>query len=467
MTLLTGDALTVLKMLPENSVHCCVTSPPYYSQRKYNAGPGEMGSEATPEEHIAALVAVFREVRRVLRLDGICFINYGDKAANSGSGLYSDGESHGTEGAKSRSSLGSVGQTTHKDARYRSGEFFQLPWNLALALRADGWVLHPEIIWRKLSAMPESISGTRWEKHRVKMGSARIKFGQGIAREGTNLSPIGKPIGSSLAMQGDPDRQPLWADCPGCERCAPNDGLVLRRGSWRPTRSHEYLFMLTKTERFYADQEAMREKAIHEGRVVKATGDKSANAQNEREHNNRLVGGFTRHDTLVSGRNPRSVQTFTSSPLTDRDYADGYAPAVTKRHFAVFPVSLPTWCIKVSTSEKGVCPACGAQWARVIDKAPGRIRGGAFQEDTRGHEPSECVREDGQTSTLGWRAICEHGDLAPIPATVLDPFCGSGTTLLAAHRLGRDGIGIELSPEYAAFAEKRLREDAPMLTGAP
>lgn len=382
-----------------------------------------MGSEATPEEHIAALVAVFRECRRVLRNDGVMWVDYGDKAANSGK------------------------QFTNKGS-LTPGEFLQLPWRLALALREDGWVLHPEIIWHKPAPMPESIQGVRWEQHRRRLCPGCGKMSQFVRRVCQECR-FAVPKGHSWA----------FVDCPGCPKCAAADGYVLRRGHWRPTRAHEYIFMLTKTEDYFCDAEAVREE----------TNQRSQSGYSEWAVGNGRQGRFPLQDGR-SGCNARSVWTIGPSPLR---VPSGYTAPVDVAHFASFPPELPTRCITASTSEKGCCPACGAQWARVISRLanPLGIFGGEHREPGRDGAMGKRNRDYdhetrmGASQTLGWRATCACPSAEPVPCRVLDPFAGAGTTLLAAVRLGRDAIGIELRPKYAALAKARLVEDAPMLAG--
>jgi len=124
---LLGDSLAVLQTIPEGSIHCCVTSPPYYALRDYET-EGQIGREATPEEYIERLVAVFHEVKRVLRPDGTFWLNIADTYCK-----------HPRQGAKWKDMLG-------------------IPWRLALALQSDGWYLRSNVIWEKGNAMPESVT---------------------------------------------------------------------------------------------------------------------------------------------------------------------------------------------------------------------------------------------------------------------------------------------------------------------
>lgn len=154
-TVLLGDSLTVLRGLPENSIHCCVTSPPYYALRDYEA-EGQIGRESSPEEYIERLVAVFSEVRRVLRRDGTFWLNIADTYCK-----------RPQQGAKRKDMLG-------------------IPWRLALALRSDGWYLRSNVIWEKGNAMPESVTDrcSRSYEHVFQLSkSKRYYFGRAAIAE--------------------------------------------------------------------------------------------------------------------------------------------------------------------------------------------------------------------------------------------------------------------------------------------
>ena len=135
-------------------------------------------------------------------------------------------------------------------------------------------------------------------------------------------------------------------------------------------------------------------------------------------------------------------------------------------HFATFPEKLVEPCILAGTSERGCCGECGAPWERVTERKqinPGNRQTNGPRSVERRHETAGFEqRLETQVETLGWKPACEH-DAEPAPCTVLDPFGGSGTVGLVADRLGRDAILIELNPEYAEMAERRIRDDAPLL----
>ena len=218
----------------------------------------EIGLEATPEAFIAELVAVFREVRRVLRDDGTLWVVIGDSYASTAGG-YSDTGSRGVTaviGAKTQAAV-RKGSCRKPPEGLKPKDLIGIPWMLAFALRADGWYLRQDIIWHKPNPMPESVT----------------------------------------------------------DRC---------------TKAHEYVFLLSKSARYYYDAGAIKEPAIHEGRVVKASGGAAKNAL--KGQFGQTAAGFTKHDTIVTDRNKRSVWTVATQP---------YSGA----HFATFPPALIEPCI--------------------------------------------------------------------------------------------------------------------------
>jgi DNA modification methylase len=448
-----GDALASLRAMPADSVHCCVTSPPYWGLRDYGTPPqvwggdpecqhrwstaarrpqsggsgpastkqvsnagtqgsvqrlikhascercgawrGSLGLEPTYQLYVDHLVAVLREVRRVLRPDGTLWLNLGDCYAMSTKGAGGRGKQH--------SNAGSV----HADRTWRISpglkpkDLVGIPWRVAFALQDDGWWLRRDHIWSKPNPMPESTT----------------------------------------------------------DRC---------------TSSHEYLFHLTKSARYFFDHHAIKEPC--------ASGPSDLR---------KMVEGLDRiggkHKTLIdplsaasaaskigrkrgvgdpSGRNKRSVWTIATSPYPEA-------------HFATFPPALVEPCILAGTSERGVCSRCAAPWRRVtktdgetttekrkrLDYSEKRGAGGSLVKqnlDYAGGHGSNAR----QVTTLGWRASCNCPGTDTVPAIVLDPFLGSGTTAMVADRLGRDCIGLELRPAYAAMAQRRTRPPEPRLRRA-
>ena len=171
--LLPGDCRDVLATLPADSVQCVVTSPPYYALRSYLHAEHpdkhrELGSEATPDEYLATMVAVFREVRRVLRPDGTCWVNMGDSYASGGTGGAPSPKStlsrHGTDGRSPY--LDALGESVPRNvAGAKPKDLLMMPARLALALQADGWWLRSDIIWHKPNPMPESVTDRPTSAH--------------------------------------------------------------------------------------------------------------------------------------------------------------------------------------------------------------------------------------------------------------------------------------------------------------
>jgi hypothetical protein len=225
----------------------------------------------------------------------------------------------------------------------------------------------------------------------------------------------------------------------------------------RPTKSHEQIFLLTKSARYFYDADAIREP--HTAGHLQAQDSAPKDRGDQR--------GFAKqglHDFLnPAGRNARTVWTIATQPYPEA-------------HFATFPEELPRRCIMAGTSERGVCPQCGAPWTRVVERAEAPHTGdttSAYPEGTTANRLAllrQASRQNGHeyapsNTTTGWQPSCYHDDVrrpSPIPATVLDPFAGSGTSILVALQLNRSAIGIELSPTYAQLARRRVRDDAPL-----
>ena len=159
-TIINRDALYALRELPEESVHCCVTSPPYYALRDYGLD-AQIGREDTPEQYIDRLTEVFRELRRVLRSDGTLWLNIADTYCGTGNkGYHAD-----PKNPKGRN--GQAVSIARQAAGCKQKDLIGIPWLLAFALRADGWYLRSDIIWQKENPMPESVKDrpTRCYEH--------------------------------------------------------------------------------------------------------------------------------------------------------------------------------------------------------------------------------------------------------------------------------------------------------------
>ncbi len=381
--LIQGDALTELKKMDGNSINCIVTSPPYWSLRKYDIpdlvwddpgdcghewkqggggllhenrnfrtgtqeevnGPlvavreerkghdqfclkcsawrGQLGLEPTIDLYLSHLIQIMDECFRVLRNDGTMWVNISDSYSGSGKGLYGDGLSHGTEGIKQKTNHGSVGIPGTPFYNVPPKSLCLIPERFVIKMVEKGWVCRSDIIWAKPNPMPESVTD-------------------------------------------------------------------------RPTRSHEYIFMFVKSRKYYFDQEAVKEISKYpdddrKSRSIKMpdgwdTGPEAHGSfhrqgreKGQKRYPTNMISGIREGSATYSRRNIRSVWTIATQPFSEA-------------HYAVFPQVLVERCIKAG------CPVSGI---------------------------------------------------------VLDPFCGSGTTLKVAEKLGREAIGIDLG--YQDLQEKRIK----------
>jgi DNA modification methylase len=223
----------------------------------------------------------------------------------------------------------------------------------------------------------------------------------------------------------------------------------------RPTKAHEHIFLLTKSARYFYDAEAIKERAS-ENTHGRGTGSSPKN-ELEAELTGRHKGFGESTTAIVSSRNKRSVWTMATQPFP-------------QAHFATFPLELPETCIKAGTSAEGVCEDCGAPWVRILKPTEAyaqhlgkgkRVNGYDYDKDkSQGMAIGSKVYAEYRT--MGWKRTCKCSGVA-IPATVLDPFSGAGTSGLAALRLQRDFIGIDIKGEYAQMARHRIIDDAPLL----
>jgi hypothetical protein len=224
----------------------------------------------------------------------------------------------------------------------------------------------------------------------------------------------------------------------------------------RPTKAHEYLFMLTKREKYFYDAEAVREKAVYGEMRSKFRGDGVyvyGRSFDNSSGTKTSTAGMER--PLCTHRNLRTVWTISTHPFPGA-------------HFATFPPALVETCLKAGTSEQGCCVKCGAPWVRETKKTGERqtrwsasnslaiVVGGTHRERTT---QNVMTTTQNVMTTTGWRQTCRCDTSETVPCTVLDPFFGSGTTGIVADRLGRAWIGCELKPEYLEIFRTRMQAD--------
>ncbi|MCR4338773.1 MAG: site-specific DNA-methyltransferase [Gemmatimonadaceae bacterium] len=368
-------------------------STPQGAQCGCGAWYGALGLEPTPELYVEHMVAIFREVRRVLRRDGTLWLNLGDSYAGSWGAQGRDGQMAGRSVVSARQIGEHPRFASRTGARGLGGglkpkDLVGIPWRVAFALQVDGWYLRSDIVWSKPNPMPESVRD-------------------------------------------------------------------------RPTKSHEYVFLLSKSERYFYDADAIREpvQASSIARISQNGGNPTFDGARARRENGHINGRDTlRPDQLVpeAGRNRRSVWEIATQPYPGS-------------HFATYPEALVEPCIKAGSAAQA-CAVCGAPWERVTEfVSPKEAFRNSGRYVAQGKVPSNDNHDGGRPraqvrgATTGWRPTCEHEDGSG-QSIVLDPFNGSGTTGRVALRLGRSYVGFDLSAEY--LTEQAIRRIDPLAAAA-
>lgn len=417
----TGCTTDVLPTLPAGSVHCCVTSPPYFGLRNYGVPPTEwpeirfsilgfevvipamtccLGLENTPMEFVGHIVHVFRDVKRVLRDDGTLWLNIGDSYSFGKVKMPLDrnrtvGDLHFNQD-----------QSVKRGKGVKTKDLIGIPAMIAFALRDDGWYWRQDIIWHKNNPMPESIT----------------------------------------------------------DRC---------------TRAHEYLLLFSKKKRYFFDYVAIQTPCKTPQDDVRR---KMAQREDNKSHPDKLRNGIRKSGNKErktgsermcpegTGSNVCSSVPWEGAMANKRSVWTIPTRPFMGAHFATFPEMLPVDCIKAGTSEHGCCAQCGAPYRRLTKKtlvptdkasfnskvdardnaADARDRGSNFIKD--GHQPGMAYI----TVTIGWRSTCKCGEEKVVPAVVLDPFHGAGTVGLVAEKLHRRWIGVELSPNNVDLSVRRI-----------
>lgn len=221
----------------------------------------------------------------------------------------------------------------------------------------------------------------------------------------------------------------------------------------RPTSAWEHIWLLTKSARYYYDAEAVKAPPNNSNPTSSAEYRKSVG----RGSGNAELG---RGDFEDGGQRSKAIGNSATGANLRNYWILGPEP-YPEAHFATFPSEIPRRCIKAGTSQKGACSECGAPWGRIVEKDGGtweqrKADGHAMRYGMDAINERDGVHLGGSTATTtGWQPTCAC-DAEVVPCTVLDPFLGSGTTAAVAQELDREWVGIELNPEYAALAEKRI-----------
>lgn len=411
MTVTNGDALTILRTLPDQQFHCCVTSPPYWGLRDYGTAqwsggepncdhlkvlPGsglgrstpqggqktnghqqegfkdtcrkcgavridqQLGLERTPEEYVSRMVDLFREVRRVLRDDGTLWLNLGDcYGRDEAKGQHKPGDSGKQDYIIKRGNGRIANQVNLTECSLKPKDLVGMPWRVAFALQADGWYLRSDIIWHKPNPMPESVTD-------------------------------------------------------------------------RPTKAHEYIFLMSKSEKYFYNAEAIAEKA---------SPDTHARYGRGRSDNHKYADGGPGRQTIATNkpgsRFYKKPAGWNTGPGDHRDLTGRYAPGVNPK------CAEPGSGIKQNSSFS----------AAVKDVLDYRNKRSVWTINTQAYPEAHFATFPEDLVRPCILAGCPPGGI------VLEPFAGSGTTLAVARQLGCDAYGIELNPKYIPLIEKRLAQE--------
>ena len=386
-----GDCRNVLKELPSNHFHTCVTSPPYWGLRDYGSDC-QLGLEETPKEFVDNLVKVFREVKRVLRDDGTLWLNLGDSYSSGGR------TSTTNQTVRGDKDYGVTRPAVCKDIKPK--DLIGIPWRVAFALQDDGWYLRQDIIWHKPNPMPESVK----------------------------------------------------------DRC---------------TKSHEYIFLLSKQPKYYFDNESIKDKSLTQN--IQSNNQKLSKYKNfEEEKKYRQGIHHKRGENIVISR-PK---------LPSKKQFLDFIKSRTNANFLVENTNIKKTTIEHwFRNDNGFSFPKRDDWLKINDlvndwsKEYNLINYGLTYEET--HLDSVVTNESKNKRSV-WTVttkpykeahfatyppdLIEPCILAGCPenGNVLDPFGGAGTTALVADRLHRNATIIEINKEYIKIADKRIKNDAPL-----
>lgn len=473
---LRGTVFDRLPEIPAGSIDCAVTSPPYWKLRAYLPDEHplkvhELGQEPTPAEYIANCVRWCGLVRNCLADHGTLWVNIGDTYSSKwpcqrrnviGNGSLEDGT------RKNR---------PPRSAGLEDGNLCLIPQRLAIALQDDGWLVRSVVVWRKPSCMPDSITGWMWRRCRRKVkASPRSPESHKTA---TVLAPQSAYL-CRAAKEGRIAFAAEWTACPGCKKCSPTGGYVLRRGSWRPTSSWEPVLMLAKSADYFSDGEPVKtapaSSTVERDRYTRILDDPDEQFAVEHDHETTCEDGAKLRDVWTEDLESLTKDQLIALITENADLSDVWTipfEPLKEKHYAAYPSELVHRCLACSVSEHGYCNQCGKPFVRMVESEKSFQSGSARSGNAIAGKNGEQLQGGGDTGdirkgpvvatrTTGWRASCKCANATPRPGRVLDPFCGSGRTGIAAARLGLDFVGVELNPEFATMAERLIKADAPL-----
>ena len=480
---LEGNVRRVLQDFPDGFFHCAVTSPPYYGLRNYGTdgqvwggdpncthdwnevhppgyrgsdtkpGPmqhegnknrenltsntcmkcgawkGELGLEPTPDMYVQHLVEIFRELRRVLRDDGVLWLNIGDSYAGGGG---ASGHTAETKNLGSKTSEYGAVKSGGKTYGLKPKDLIGIPWLLAFTLRADGWYLRADLPWIKRNSMPSSVRDRPSSsiEHVFLLAKSQKYYYDYVAA----MQPVAE---SSIKRVN----QPNFDNQSGGEKDYGKNGV-------NPSQS------------------ARKGIVNFKNRMVKqdALGKQTYTGFNDRYEDPGTGLRFMRDSDFFFRTWQGMLHNENGEPMALVVNPRGYKGA----HFACFPVQLVEPMILAGTSEKGVCPECGAPWVRLAKKTfvpqedvkdPSKLAKGSNKGMDESNGWGETPRGSNSFETTGWAPSCSCNAGEPVPARVSDLFAGSCSTGVACYWNNRDFYGIELKHEYCELGRKRMQEN--------
>jgi len=427
-TLYQGDVMDCLAAMPDESVHCCVTSPPYWGLRDYGVS-GMIGLEPTFQDWLDKMVTVCREIRRVLRSDGTFWLNCGDCYAQGKSGTFhpeSCDAGDGVYGRRRRRMNGETGEELF-EARavpdsFKPKDLLMMPARLAIALQADGWWLRSEIIWAKPNPMPESVTDRPTSSHekiylltkasRYFYDAEAVREEHDIRRAENYKNPAREREGFNIQRSG--------GDGMGYNPSGRNLRNVWTMATQPYPESH-----------FATFPEELPRKCILAGTSERGVCERCGKPWV------RVVELTDEYKALL--KSDKAWKDDTGKP-------DGFTNLQPKNHASNVPVKNKTLGWQPSCDCKPFTPEMGGGGTSF------KGHSGNFKADGSPISPAK--------QTTGWDSDCDCEHAGTVPATVLDPFAGACMTLLVALQLNRRAIGIELNPKYCEMGLRRIEAEA-------
>ena len=438
-TIIKGHALDILKKLPNGSVNCVVTSPPYWNLRDYSV-EGQLGLEKTFEEYITKLCNIFDEVKRVLRKDGTCWVNIGDSYGGSGN---ASGHTEDTRNLGYKTSEMGATQGNQKTTGQYAKSLLDIPYRFSIEMTNRGWIKRNTIIWHKPNCMPSSANDRFtidfeylffFTKSNKAIFWTNEKTLECVSKQPLGIKGIeGKDWEWGINSKGDPKKISFWT-------------------------GHDYWFE-QQFEKYAPDTLPRMDRGVNVNKwTLGADGQTPHNLSQPRLNKKR--GYKTKQNDAKQihpqyhgkdinygkqGRNKRCVWKIPTKSFKEA-------------HFATFPETLIEPIIKAGCPEF-VCKKCGKARVKILEPTEEYkeyLGKGNLEEHHAGQETKTKfkVKANAEYKIKGYSDCgCNAGFESGI---VLDPFMGAGTTALVALKQRKRFIGIEIKQEYIDMANKRI-----------